>query len=297
MAPLHQPSAPTPLAAVVGAVVSVGAGGASTVKATALEAAPPVGCTVDGGAAPGREACAGTVAVTEVALQAVVVATGEPVGADSADRARPLPRFVPAMTMLAPVWAWFGVSVVMAAVGAGGSVTVKGSALEDAPPVGVTMTFLAPMVRPAGTVQVIEVALQAVVAAVMPPTVTAPDAPMLAPAMVSVAPTGPLAGERLVSAAVGAGGASTVKATALEAAPPVGCTVTVVAPVARLAGTVAVTEVALQAVVVAAVVPKRTVPLVPRFVPAMTTLAPAWAWLGVRLVIAAVGFGAGTVML
>ena len=185
----------------------------------------------------------------------------------------------------------------MAAVGAGGSVTVKGSALEAAPPLGVTMTFLAPMVRPAGTVQVIEVALQAVVAAVMPPTVTAPDAPMLVPAMVSVAPTAPLAGERLVSAAVGAGGASTVKATALEAAPPVGCTVTVVAPAARLAGTVAVTEVALQAVVVATVVPKRTVPLVPRFVPAMTTLAPVWAWFGVRLVIAAVGFGAGTVML
>ena len=57
------------------------------------------------------------------------------------------------------------------------------------------------------------------------------------------------------------------------------------------------TEVALQAVVVAAVVPKRTVPLVPRFVPAMTTLAPVCAWFGVRLVMAAVGFGAGTVML
>ena len=40
-----------------------------------------------------------------------------------------------------------------------------------------------------------------------------------------------------------------------------GVTVTVVAPAARPAGTVAVTEVALQAVVVATVVPKRTVPL------------------------------------
>ena len=48
--------------------------------------------------------------------------------------------------------------------------------------------------------------------------------------MVSVAPTGPLVGERLVSAAVGAGGASTVKAKALEAEPPVGVTVTLVAP-------------------------------------------------------------------
>ena len=115
--------------------------------------------------------------------------------------------------------------------------------------------------------------------------------------MVSVVPTGPLVGERLVRAAVGAGGASTVKARALEAAPPVGVTVTVVAPGARLAGTVAVTEVALQAVVVADVEPKRTAPLAPRFVPAMVTLAPVWAWFGVRLESAALAAGAGTVML
>ena len=76
-----------------------------------------------------------------------------------------------------------------------------------------------------------------------------------------------------------------------------GVTVTLVAPVARLAGTVAVTEVALQAVVVAAVVPKRTVPPLPRLVPAMMTLAPVRAWLGVRLVSAAAGTAAGTVML
>ena len=145
--------------------------------------------------------------------------------------------------------------------------------------------------------QVIDVALQALVAAVMPPTVTDPDAPMLAPVTVSVAPTGPLVGERLVSAAVGTVAGSTVKATALDAEPPVGVTVTVVAPAARLAGTVAVTEVALQAVVLAAVVPKRTVPPLPRFVPAMTTLAPVCAWFGVRLMSAAVGAEAGTVML
>ena len=175
--------------------------------------------------------------------------------------------------------------------------TVKDSALDTAPPVGVTTTALEPMVRPAGTVQVIEVALQTLVAAVTPPTVTAPDVPRAVPEMVRVAPTGPLVGERLVRVAVGTVAASTVKASAFEAAPPVGVTVRLVAPVARLAGTVAVIEVALQAVVVAAVVPKRTVPLVPRFVPAMTTLAPVWAWLGVRLVRVAVAEGTGTVML
>ena len=269
---------------------AVGAGGASTVKATALEAAAPVGVTATVVAPAAR--LAGTVAVIEVALQAVVAAAVAP------KRTVPLvPRLVPAMVTLAPVWAWLGVRLVRAAVGAGITVTVKGSALEAEAPVGVTTTFLEPTVRPAGTVQVIDVALQAVVAAVMPPTVTAPDAPMVVPEIVNVVPTGPLAGVRLVRTAVGAGGASTVKATALEAAPPVGVTVTVVAPAARLAGTVAVIEVALQAVVAAAVAPKRTVPLVPRLVPAMVTLAPVWAWLGVRLVRAAVGPAAGTVML
>ena len=152
--------------------------------------------------------------------------------------------------------------------------TENGRALEAAPPVGVTTTFLEPRVSPAGTVQVIEVVLQALVAAVMPPTVTAPDAPRPVPEMVSVVPTGPLVGERLVSTALAGVGASTVKARALEAAPPVGVTVTVVAPGARLAGTMAVIEVALHAVVVAEVAPKRTAPAEPRFVPAIVTLEP-----------------------
>ncbi len=65
-----------------------------------------------------------------------------------------------------------------------------------------------------------------------------------------------------------------MKPRVLEAAPPVGVTVTFAAPAARLAGTVAVTEVVLQAVVVAGVSPKRTTPPVPRFVPAITTVAP-----------------------
>ena len=44
--------------------------------------------------------------------------------------------------------------------------------------------------------KVIEVVLQALVAAVMPPTVTAPDVPRPEPEMASVVPTGPLAGAR-----------------------------------------------------------------------------------------------------
>ena len=70
---------------------------------------------------------------------------------------------------------------------------------------------------------------------------------------------------------------------------PAGVTVTVVVPGASEAGTVAVTCVALQAVVVATVAPKRTVPLVPRLVPAMTTLVAVRPCVGERLAIAAAG--------
>ena len=91
--------------------------------------------------------------------------------------------------------------------------------------------------------------------------------------------------------------ASTVKPSALEAAPLLGVTVTSTAPGASVAGTVAVTEVALHEVAVATVAPKRTEPPEPRSVPAMTTDVPVRPWLGVRLLIAAVGTGVRTVML
>ena len=78
----------------------------------------------------------------------------------------------------------------------------------------------------------------------------------------------------------------------MEAEPPAGVTVTVVAPGARLAGTVAVTLVELQAVVVAVVAPNLTAPEAPRLEPAITTVAPVCACVGLRLVSA--GAGAGT---
>ena len=91
-----------------------------------------------------------------------------------------------------------------------------------------------------------------------------------------------------------------MKPRPFETAAPAGVTVTVVVPGASEAGTVAVTCVALQAVVVATVAPKRTVPLVPKLVPAMTTLVAVWPCVGERLAIAAAAGtgtgGAGTVM-
>ena len=168
--------------------------------------------------------------------------------------------------------------------------------MEAAAPAGVTTTLFAPVVRPAGTVQVIEVALQALVAAVTPPTVTLPEAPRFEPVTTSVLPAMPVVGKRLVSTGADAGGASTVKASALEDEPPAGVTVTVVAPGARLAGTVAVTLVELQAVVVAVVAPNLTAPEAPRLEPAITTVAPGCACAGVREVMAGAATGAGTVM-
>ena len=72
--------------------------------------------------------------------------------------------------------------------------------------------------------------------------------------------------------------------SAFDALPPLGVTVTLTAPGERLAGTVQVTEVAVQLLVDAGVLPKRTVPLLPRLLPAMTTVLPVRPWFGVRLV-------------
>src|SRR5512132_2831813 len=88
--------------------------------------------------------------------------------------------------------------------GTGGAVTVKVTAFEVWPPV-VTVTLLAPAVRLAGTVAVIEVALQAPVAAAVPPMVTVPEVPRLVPVRVTALPARPLVGATALSAGAGAG--------------------------------------------------------------------------------------------
>ena len=142
------------------------------------------------------------------------------------------------------------------------------------------------------------VALQAVIVAAVVPKRTVPVAAEVGAADGDAA-AGEAAGgrERAEHGRRRGGGVDRVREHVAGAgAGAAGVTVTLTLPGLRLVGTVAVTELVLQAVTVAAVVPKRTVPVVaPRFEPAMTTLEPVRPWFGVRVAIAAAG--AGTVML
>jgi hypothetical protein len=241
-------------------LVIVGAG-IVTVKLTPLLATPPTVTTTFPVVAP-----VGTVTTMLVALQLVAVA------------AVPLnltvlvpcvaPKFVPVMVTLAPTTPVVGFRLVRLGVR---TVTVKLTPLLATPPT-VTTTF--PVVAPVGAVTTMLVALQLVAVAAVPLnlTVLVPCvAPKFAPEIVTVAPTNPEVGFRLVM--LGAG-TVTVKLTPLLATPP---TVTTTFPVVAPVGTVTTMLVALQLVAVAAVPLNLTVlvPCVaPKFTPAIVTVAP-----------------------
>src|SRR5258706_10147105 len=146
------------------------------------------------------------------------------------------------MVTLVPTGPLVGAKLVM--VG-GLAVTVKAPLLLAVPP-GV-VTLIGPVVAPAGTVAVIEVAELTVKVAPTPLTVTALAPVKLVPVIVTLVPTGPLVGAKLVM--VG-GLAVTVKALLLVAGPP--GVVTLVGPVVALVGTVAAIDVAEVTVKVAA---------------------------------------------
>jgi len=222
------------------------------------------------------EAPAGTVAVIEVELHAVVVAVVPlnftvPVPCE--------PKFCPLIVTVVPTVPTFGPKLLML----GAAVTVN-VAPPDATPADVTTTF--PVVVPAGTVAVIELELQAVVVAVVPLNFTVPCCrpPKFCPAMVTVAPIAPAFGVKLVML----GANVTVNGTPIDGTPPA---VTTTFPVVAPAGTVAVMEVAVHAVVVAVVLLNFNVPVAcaPKFCPTMVTVAPTAPAFGVTLVI----FGAG----
>ena len=287
LAPAMVTLVPTgPLLGVIELMLAVGTG-TVTVKLTLLEAAPPVGVTMTALAPAVRPA--GTVATMLVADQLVTAALLPPMLTAPA-----LPKLAPAMVTLVPTGPLLGVIELMLAVGTG-TVTVKLTLLEAAPPVGVTMTALAPAVRPPGTVATMLVADQLVTAALLPPMLTAPALPKLAPAMVTLVPTGPLLGVIELMLAVGTG-TVTVKLTLLEAAPPVGVTMTALAPAVRPPGTVATMLVADQLVTAALLPPMLTAPALPKLAPAMVTLVPTGPLLGVIELMLAVGTGLGTVM-
>src|SRR5215470_4146189 len=129
-------------------------------------------------------------------------------------------------------------------------VTVKGRPLLGKPP---TVTTTVPLVALAGTGTLRLVADQVVGAAATPlkVTVLVPCvAPKFVPAIVTMVPTGPLAGARLVR--VGALRVVTVKGRPLLGKPP---TVRTTLPVVAPAGTGATTLVSVQLVGVAVTTP------------------------------------------
>ena len=137
-------------------------------------------------------------------------------------------KFVPVITTLLPTVPPVGENVVIV----GGAVTAKLTALVAVPPGVVTAS--GPAVAPAGTVVVIWVAELTVKVALTPLKLTRVAPEKLVPVTTTLAPTGPLVGEKLVI--VGAG--TTVKLLALVAVPP--GVVTVMGPVVAAPGAVAV---------------------------------------------------------
>src|SRR5258705_302260 len=142
-------------------------------------------------------------------------------------------KLVPLIVTLVPTGPLVGVKLVMVGPLA---VTVKLLALVAVPPEVVTL--IGPVVAPPGTVAVIDVDEFTVKFALAPLKGTAVAPVKLAPAIVTLVPTGPLAGEKLVIA----GGRMTRKLPLLVAVPP--AVVTVIGPVVAPLGTVAVIEVA-----------------------------------------------------
>jgi hypothetical protein len=242
-------------------------GAAVTVNVTPLLATPPAAVTTTLPVA----APVGTVAVMLDAPQLVIVVALVPL-----NFTLPFPcdgpKFDPAITMDDPTAPVLGVNDVML----GTAVTVNVTPLLATPPAAVTTTF--PVVAPVGTVAVMLDAPQLViVVALVLLNFTLPfpcDGPKFDPTITMDDPTAPVLGVSDVML----GAAVTVKLFPLLDVPE---TVTTTLPVVAPAGTLAVMLDALQLVVVAVVTLNLTVPLDPKFDPAITMDDPTAPVLGV----------------
>src|SRR6266480_2862330 len=184
------------------------------------------------------------------------------------------PKFVPVIVTAAPTAPVVGDSPLMPGR------TVKEMPLLEMP---LTLTTTFPVVAPDGTGTATLVALQLVGVAAVPLNVTVLvpwDAPKFVPVMVTCVPTAPEVADKFVILGVG----TTVKFTPLLPTPPAAVTTTfpLVAPV----GTVAVTLLAPQFVIVVALVPLNfTLPfptLGPKLDPAITIDDPTAPVFGVN---------------
>src|SRR3989442_337907 len=239
-------------------------GGLMTVKLPALLAVPPGVATLIGP----LEAPAGTVAVIAVAELTVKLA----LTLLNSTAVAPL-KLVPLMVTVVPTPPLVGEKLVIV----GGGMTVKLPALLAVPPGVVTLS--GPVVAPDGTVAVMVVAEFTVKLALVPLNRTAEAPVKLVPLMVTLVPTGPLAGVKLVTV----GGLTTVKLPALLAVPP--GVVTLIGPVVAPLGTVAAIEVD-EFTVKPALVPLKATTVAPvKFVPLIVTVVPTPPLVGEKLVI------------
>jgi len=190
-------------------------------------------------------------------------------------------KLVPVMVTAAPTAPVVGVNLVT--MGAGTEKLVV-----DVPVPTAVVTLRGPVVAPAGTVTLIDVAVLVTMVAGTPLNVTAVALPRLTPVMVTLLPTAPEVGVKLVIT----GGPITVKLMALIPTPL--AAVTEMGPVLAPAGTVAMIDVAETTLnEVAGVLLNATAVTPSRLVPLMVTVVPTAPVVGVNLVTV----GAGTVKL
>ncbi len=182
-------------------------------------------------------------------------------------------KFVPLIVTLVPTDPLVGERPVMV----GGLTTVNALELVAVPPAVVTL--IGPVVVPADTVARIDVAEVTVKLALTELKVTEVAPLKFVPLMVTLVPTGPLVGAKLVIV----GGSTTVNALLLLAVPP--AAVTLIGPVVAPAGTVARIEVAEVTVKLALTELKVTEVAPLKFVPPMITLVPTGPLVGAKLVI------------
>lgn len=239
-----------------------------TSKTVLLKAVPPAVVTATTPEVPP----AGTVAVIEVEVLDTMV-IGTPASATPVAPVKP----VPVMVTFVPTAPLAGLNNVITGGMPVGAATVKLVALVAAPAGFATEILTAPRGAPAGTVAWIWVVEFTMKLAATALNVTDVVPTKLAPVMVTVVPTGPLAGVNDEIVGAKADGVVTVKlgiSSAEVVAVPPGA-VTEMNPVVALAGTTAVIEVSEFTVKSGAGAPLKATTVAPvKLVPVIVTLLP-----------------------
>lgn len=255
-----------------------------TLNKAALEVPPPGLTTVTLTVATFETEPAVIAAVSFVALTNVVVNAPAPHFTVAPDR-KPVPLTV-RVKAAPPAVAELGLRLVIVGLGLMVNVTPA-----EVPPVVLTVTLAVPAVvmRPAGTAAVSFVALTNVVVRAVEPHSTVAPLTKFVPLIVRVKAAPPAVAELGLRLVMDTGGAELMVNVAPAEVPPVVVTVTLAVPTAaiRLAGTAAVSWLALTNVAVSAVAPHLALAPATKFVPLIVRVKaapPAAAELGFKLV-------------